>query len=148
MENQMGRGLKTLFPKMPREAQEEKAVNLGKVAKRKSASAPSKRGVDAIFSPSAAILWKTATVNISKIQIPDFVDRTREKDIEGLKSSISRVGLLSPILLSKKGEGFELVAGYRRFSAFKELGLKRIPSRIAPLTPRESLKIYRESNSV
>ena len=148
MESQMGRGLKALFPKMPGEAEEAKAVSLGKVAKRKSASPSPKRGVDAIFDSPRAIAWKSATVSVNKIQIPDFIDRSREKEIEVLKCSISRVGLLSPILLRKQGEDFELIAGYRRLLAFKNLGIKRIPSRVAPLTQRESLKIYRESNLV
>ena len=146
MESQMGRGLKALFPKMPGEAEEAKAVSLGKVARRKSASPSPKRGVDAIFDSPRAIAWKSATVSVNKIQIPDFIDRSREKEIEALKCSISRVGLLSPVLLRKQGEGFELVAGYRRLLAFKNLGIKRIPSRVAPLTQRDSLKIYRESN--
>lgn len=148
MESQMGRGLKALFPKMPGEAEEAKAVSLGKVTRRKSASPSPKRGVDAIFDSPRAIAWKSATVSVNKIQIPDFIDRSREKEIEGLKCSISRVGLLSPILLRKQGEDFELIAGYKRLLAFKNLGIKRIPSRVAPLTQRESLKIYRESNLV
>lgn len=148
MESQMGQGLKALFPKMPGEAEEAKAVSLGKVAKRKSTSPSPKRGVDAIFDSPRAIAWKSATVSVNKIQIPDFIDRSREKEIEVLKCSISRVGLLSPILLRKQGEDFELIAGYRRLLAFKNLGIKRIPSRVAPLTQRESLKIYRESNLV
>ncbi|MBO7717781.1 MAG: ParB N-terminal domain-containing protein [Aeriscardovia sp.] len=149
MESQMGRGLKALFPKMPGEAEQEKTVSLGKVARRRSTAPSPKRGVDAIFASSPrAIAWKSATVSINKIQIPDFIDRSREKEIEGLKDSISRVGLLFPILLRKQGESFELVAGYRRLLAFKNLGIKRIPSRVAPLTQRECLKIYRESNLV
>lgn len=146
MESQMGRGLKALFPKMPGEAEEAKVVSLGKVARRKSASPSPKRGVDAIFDSPRAVAWKSATVSVNKIQIPDFIDRSREKEIEGLECSISRVGLLFPVLLRKQGEDFELVAGYRRLLAFKNLGIKRIPSRVAPLTQRESLKIYRESN--
>lgn len=148
MESQMGRGLKALFPKMPGETEEAKGVSLGKVMRRKSASPSPKRGVDAIFDSPCAIAWKSATVSVNKIQIPDFIDRSREKEIEDLKCSISRVGLLSPVLLRKQGEDFELVAGYRRLLAFKNLGIKRIPSRVAPLTQRESLKIYQESNLV
>ena len=93
MESQMGRGLKALFPKMPGEAEQEKTVSLGKVARRRSAAPSPKRGVDAIFASSPrAIAWKSATVSINKIQIPDFIDKSREKEIEGLKDSISRVG--------------------------------------------------------
>ena len=147
MESQMGRGLQALFPKIPGEAKEEKAVSLGKVVRRKSPSCSPKLGVDAIFSPSAT-LWKTASVSVNKIEIPEFIDCSRGEEIKSLEKSISSVGLLYPILLRKQGEKIELIAGYRRLMAFKSLGIKRIPSRIAALNPREALRIYRESNSI
>lgn len=144
MKSQMGRGLKTLFPKIPEEAKEEEVVNLGKMTKYKASPAP-KRKVEAIFS-SSAIAWKTASVSVSKIQIPEFIDCSRGQEIKSLEKSISSIGLLCPVLLRKQEEEIELVAGYRRLLAFKNLGIKRIPARIAVLNPRESLRIYRESN--
>lgn len=146
MESQMGRGLNALFPRIPREEREEKAISLGKMAKYRTSPSP-KRGVEAIFSPSA-IAWKAASVSVNKIRIPEFIDRSRGEEIEDLEKSISGIGLFYPILLRKQGEEIELVAGYRRLSAFKSLGIKRIPARVAVISPRESLRIYRESNLV
>lgn len=144
----MGQGLKTLFPKIPGEVREKGTVNLGKVPKRRTSAPQAARGVDAIFAPSPSASWKSAQVSVEKIEIPDFVDLSRAEDGEGLKRSISRVGLLFPVLLRKKGEKFELVAGYRRLQAFKQLGKKRIPARVSSIDLREAARIYRESNSV
>lgn len=43
------------------------------------------------------------------------------QSIESLAESIRAVGLLSPILVRERGEGFELIAGERRFRAMKLL---------------------------
>lgn len=148
MESQMGRGLKTLFPKIPGEVQEKGPVALGKVPKRKTSAPQVVKGVDALFAPSPSLSWKTASVSVEKIEIPDFIDLSRAKDTEELKKSISTVGLLFPILLRKKGEAFELVAGCRRLRAFRELGMKRIAARVSPMDLREAVRIYRQSNLV
>lgn len=49
--------------------------------------------------------------------------RKEEGDLEDLKLSISEVGLLNPIVVD---ETYTLIAGYRRYKACKELGLKEI----------------------
>jgi DNA modification methylase len=50
-------------------------------------------------------------------------------DLTDLKNSIERDGLLNPIILN---EHKKLIAGSRRYSAFKELDLPTIPCRIIP----------------
>ena len=147
MESEIGKGLKALFPKIPGEMAEEEAVDLGKVSKRRSPAPQPARGLDAIFSPSPFPVWKFASVSLSKIRIPEYVDRSRGGGVESLKDSISSVGLLFPVLLRKEGEGFELVAGWRRLEALKELGGKRILARVAEIDQRQAARIYRESNS-
>jgi len=64
-----------------------------------------------------------------EVDIKDIIihDRAREDvgDIEDLKSSIQRFGLFSPIIITPSNE---LIAGYRRLTACKELGLTTIPT--------------------
>lgn len=45
-----------------------------------------------------------------------------------LKQSIAETGLLQPVVVRQADEGFELVAGERRWRAVRELGWKRIPA--------------------
>jgi len=60
-------------------------------------------------------------------------DRYRKDlgDLTDLKQSIVEVGLLNPITVREWHGGYRLVAGERRLTAFKSLGLAEIPARIA-----------------
>lgn len=53
-----------------------------------------------------------------------------EDEIEQLAQSIKNNGLLEPILVRKKGDFYEIIAGHRRFMAVKKLGLKEIEVKI------------------
>ncbi len=61
--------------------------------------------------------------------------------IRELAASIRERGVLQPVLLRPAGDGFQLVAGERRFLAAREAGFNTIPAIIRPLTDRESLLI-------
>ncbi|MFV0519154.1 MAG: ParB/RepB/Spo0J family partition protein [Lachnospirales bacterium] len=63
-----------------------------------------------------------------------------EKIIE-LGESIKEFGILQPILVVKKGEGFVIVAGERRYRASKSIGLKEIPVIIKELSDKDILEI-------
>lgn len=56
-----------------------------------------------------------------------------------LKDSIDRDGLLQPIVVRRVEDGFELIAGERRWRACKELGLVRIPAMIRNAREDEQL---------
>ncbi len=58
-----------------------------------------------------------------------------------LVSSISSHGLVQPVVVKRKGIGFELIAGERRWRAAKEAGLKTIPAIVRSSDTIESLKI-------
>ena len=61
--------------------------------------------------------------------------------IAELAASIRERGVLQPVLLRPAGDGYQLVAGERRFIATKEAGFSTIPALVRPLTDRESLLI-------
>lgn len=54
--------------------------------------------------------------------------------ISELANSIQSEGLLQPIVVRAVDEGFELIAGERRWRAFQKLGQKAIPARIIEAT--------------
>ncbi|MFV0497279.1 MAG: ParB/RepB/Spo0J family partition protein [Candidatus Fimivivens sp.] len=58
--------------------------------------------------------------------------------LEELALSIKENGLISPILIRKKGDRFELIAGERRFKAFKMLGETSIPALLEEADDRRS----------
>ncbi len=51
-----------------------------------------------------------------------------EETLEGLTDSVRELGVLQPILVRAKDDGFELIAGERRWRAAKRAGLPTIPA--------------------
>lgn len=55
-----------------------------------------------------------------------------EEESNGLMQSIQEVGLLQPLIVTKVGDCYKLVAGERRFHALKRLGHERAPCIVVP----------------
>jgi ParB family transcriptional regulator, chromosome partitioning protein len=72
----------------------------------------------------------TLEIEISKISPNPFQPRTEfgPEEIQELADSIREKGLLQPILLRKHKDGYQIVAGERRFRATQLLGLASIPA--------------------
>lgn len=79
------------------------------------------------------------TVDCSLIDEPDGMIRMDiDQDyINELALSIKEIGLLQRILLARKGERFEIVAGHCRFLAHIRAGIPRIKAIIRTMTRRE-----------
>src|SRR5215831_11163215 len=70
-------------------------------------------------------------IDSAPFQIRQSIDEERVRE---LASSMGQQGLLQPILVRRKGERFELVAGERRFRAAKLLQWSTIPCRVVELS--------------
>jgi ParB family chromosome partitioning protein len=67
-------------------------------------------------------------IDIDKIKAGKFCLRDLDDEIIGdMSSSIKEVGLLQPILVRPISDGYELVFGFHRLQACKQLGWKKIP---------------------
>lgn len=64
-----------------------------------------------------------------------------EERIQELEQSIKKDGLLQPILVRPLGDGFEIIAGERRWQACKRLGKETIPAKVLILNDVESQQI-------
>lgn len=62
-----------------------------------------------------------------------------EESLEDLRRSIDAVGVLQPILVRPVSDGYELVAGERRWRAAQRAGLRTIPALIRPTEDLSSL---------
>ncbi len=60
-----------------------------------------------------------------------------EVELEGLKESIEKQGLLQPILFRQDGDGLVIVSGERRYAATKDLGHKTIQGMLTDGDPME-----------
>ncbi len=64
-----------------------------------------------------------------------------EEGIAELADSIKKVGLLQPIIVRAHGEGYQIIAGERRWRASRLAGLERVPVRVLSKTATESLEL-------
>jgi ParB family chromosome partitioning protein len=65
-----------------------------------------------------------------------------DEEIKGLAESIENQGLLQPVVVRKKDNGFEIISGERRFRAFNYLKRETIPCIVrAKVTDREMLEL-------
>lgn len=64
-----------------------------------------------------------------------------QEHIDDLKNSIKSKGVISPILVRKVGDKYEIIAGERRYRAAKEAGLDRIPGIVRDMDSKESLEV-------
>ena len=64
-----------------------------------------------------------------------------EVELESLASSIREHGVLQPVLVTETLDGYQLVAGERRFRASQLAGLERIPAVIRQLADHAQLEV-------
>jgi len=64
-----------------------------------------------------------------------------EDAITELADSIGKVGLLQPILVRPYGEGYQIIAGERRWRASKAAGLEKVPVRVLAADDSAALEI-------
>jgi len=64
-----------------------------------------------------------------------------EEGIAELSDSISKVGLLQPIIVRPHGEGYQIIAGERRWRASRLAGLTRVPVKVIGASDTQSLEI-------
>ena len=84
-------------------------------------------------------------IEIELSRIAPSVEQPRKifKDgsLRELAASIKEKGVLQPVLVSRDGAGFTLIAGERRCRAARLAGLKKIPAILRETDPEDSLEV-------
>jgi ParB family transcriptional regulator, chromosome partitioning protein len=94
------------------------------------------------LSSSNLIAGLIEDVDIYKIKRPPEYYYSRSSNIDELANSIKLKGLLQPIVVRTKPEGyFEIVAGNRRLEACKTLGWRKIVCHIIELDDKQAFEI-------
>ncbi len=93
---------------------------------------------------------KIVDIPIEKIFKADHAVRAEitAEDVNGLTSSIARLGMISPLVVEKDGDKYKIVSGHRRCRAAELANLKAIPcivKKITVLSGRSSQKQYSHS---
>jgi ParB family chromosome partitioning protein len=101
------------------------------------------RGIGALI-PEREALSKNEIIYAltSSIQPNPFQPREEfsQQGIEELAQSIREKGVIQPLLVRRRGDNYELIAGERRLRACKSLGLNEIPVIIKDVDDKDSLE--------
>ncbi|MGE0267810.1 MAG: ParB/RepB/Spo0J family partition protein [Candidatus Omnitrophota bacterium] len=108
-----------------------------------SALIPEKTKVTAMDHPVNDANQPVILVNINLINDNRLQPRINynQDRLEELKNSIREQGLLQPILVRIKDNGYEVIAGERRLRAARSLKLEKIPVIVKDVTDKEALEI-------
>lgn len=103
------------------------------------------KGLNALFTETAAESGSEPEVSLPIASIVRNPDQPRksfdETQLSELSDSIKQNGVLQPILVRKKGDKYEIVAGERRYQASKLAGLKEIPAIIRDIDDAEVFQL-------
>ena len=155
----LGRGLDALFPEKPAKSAEKKPESKSTVLKPTVLSEepqPREEKVTTASSVQSIAEAKTAEtsaeaepkesdmlVKISKVE-PNRTQPRKQFDEDALlelSESIKQFGILQPLLVSNKGDYYEIIAGERRWRAAKLAGLKEVPVIIKEFNDQQVVEI-------
>lgn len=96
---------------------------------------------DVVSDPQPEKAYPTIPIDAiapNALQPRKFFD---EEKIQDLANSIREKGILQPILVTKRGDKYELISGERRLRAAIVAGFKEIPAIIHDVEPSECLEL-------
>lgn len=131
----LGKGLGAIFGDevMESAAEEQEAKHQ---AKSKKAQEPEKKEEDSDIGKE--LMVKVTSIEPNREQPrKDF----NEEAMGELTESMKVYGVLQPLLVQKKGDYYEIIAGERRWRAAKLAGLKEVPVVIREYTKQQTMEI-------
>jgi ParB family chromosome partitioning protein len=105
------------------------------------------RGLSALLTPSGPPAGEREPgllqIPLEKLRAGGFQPRKTfpPESLSELVASIREKGVLVPVTVRPTPDGYELVAGERRFRAAESAGLSAIPAVVRKLTDREALEV-------
>lgn len=104
---------------------------------------PQMRGVTDLFSMDVGEESSSNTVSIHKIVLPKRQPRRYfdPEKLAQLTQSVKEHGILEPLLVRPLEDGYELIAGERRYRAAKEVGLAEVPVVVREFNDRQALQV-------
>ncbi|MFH0778923.1 MAG: ParB/RepB/Spo0J family partition protein, partial [Candidatus Eisenbacteria bacterium] len=93
------------------------------------------RGIKTLIPEDIGLAAVGSTAGLLEIPVDQITPNHRqprssmdERNLGELAESIRQRGVIQPIVVTKRGDGYELVAGERRFLASKKAGFTKIPA--------------------
>ena len=101
------------------------------------------RGLGALLSSTPT--EDDALVEVALDQIQPNPNQPRKSfestSLEELAGSIRASGVIQPVIVRRVGDGYQLIAGERRWRAARLAGLDRVPAIVREATDAESLEL-------
>jgi ParB family chromosome partitioning protein len=100
------------------------------------------RGLASLIPQRTVDQPTTLEIPVTRIRPNPHQPRKRfgADELASLTESIREHGVLQPILVSETVDGYQLVAGERRFRAAQAAGLERVPAVVRQLADREQIE--------
>ena len=144
----LGRGLDALFPEKPAEKKPvpkpiTKEVNPKQEAESVKTTVPASDQKEMTADAPTEVKKTEMLVKISKVE-PNRTQPRKQFDEDALvelSESIKQFGILQPLLVSDKGDYYEIIAGERRWRAAKLAGLKEVPVIIKEFNDQQVVEI-------
>ncbi len=101
------------------------------------------RGLAALIPQRSPSTPGVLDIPISRIRPNPYQPRQRmnEEELASLVASIAEHGVIQPIVVSERLDGYELVAGQRRLRAAEAAGLERIPAVVRQVSDPDRLEL-------
>src|SRR5438093_11438075 len=101
------------------------------------------RGLGALLSATPGEEEAIAEIALEQIDVNPNQPRKLfdSKALDELTASIRATGVIQPIVVRRHGDGYQLIAGERRWRAARQAGLDRIPAVVREATDGQSLEI-------
>lgn len=101
------------------------------------------RGLDALIPQDAGSL-ETSVLEVDPRQLAPSPYQPRksfsEEKIQELAASIKEHGVIQPLVVRRKGDGYQLIAGERRLKAALKAGLQKVPIVVKAMDDREAME--------
>ncbi|MFR7992485.1 MAG: ParB/RepB/Spo0J family partition protein [Lachnospiraceae bacterium] len=141
-----GKGINSLIPPAKKENKQQETLQdetkkaPAKIARGKSKDAAPERVVEIekIVEVPADHYVKVTEIEPNRAQPRRNFD---EDALFELADSIRQYGVLNPILVQKKGDYYEIIAGERRWRAAKLAGLKEVPVVVREVSAQELVEV-------
>lgn len=99
------------------------------------------RGLDSLLSADPAAVSEVVEIPVDAIAPNPFQPRRgiNPETLASLVRSIQENGLVQPVVVRPRGNGYQLVVGERRWRAAQKVGLATIPAIVRSATDRDAL---------
>lgn len=105
------------------------------------------RGLDSFFKDAKEVkdILETKDQETNQVSLKEIFPNKNQprkvfdqEELEGLAASIKEHGVLQPLILRKTQEGYQIIAGERRYRAAKLAGLDKVPVLVKDISDQQA----------